>query len=63
MTKDEYRLLGYGILTVVLIAAVVLPFLAFNLMLPRIVMEAIVAAIAVAVFRFSRRARIDERPD
>lgn len=63
MTKDEYRLLGYGILTAVLVAAALSPIFAFNLKVPRIVTEVIVAAIAVAVFGISKRTRRDKDSD
>jgi hypothetical protein len=63
LTKDEYRLLGYGILTAALVAAALVPIFAFNLKVPKIVTEAIVAAIAVAVFSFSKRERTDKDSD
>jgi hypothetical protein len=54
MNKDEWKLLGYGLLTAVLMALGLVPILVHNIKFPKNAAEAILAAIAVAVFLFYR---------
>jgi hypothetical protein len=54
MTHDEWRLLGYGMLTAFLIALVLMPIFLHNINLPKSVGEGIVGAIALAVFLLSK---------
>lgn len=48
--KDEWKLLGYGLLTVVLMGVALGPILIHNMNFPRQAAEALMAVIAVAVF-------------
>ena len=55
MTHDEeWRLLGYGLLTAGLIAVVLTPIIAHDRNFPRLAGEAIVGAIALAVFGMAK---------
>jgi hypothetical protein len=54
MTHDEWRLLGYGTLTAVLMALVLIPILLHNRNFPRSAAEGILGAIALAVFALSK---------
>ena len=54
MTRDEWRLFRYGLLTAFLMAAVLVPILIHNVNFPKTIAEAILAVIAVAVFAFSK---------
>ena len=54
MTKDEWRLLGYGLLTATLMLLVLGPILLRDRNFPRSLAELILGAIAVAVFALSK---------
>src|SRR6266852_788937 len=54
MTHDEWRLLGYGMLTAFLMALVLVPILLHDRNFPRLAAEGILGAIALAVFLLSR---------
>ncbi len=54
MTHDEWRLLGYGVLTAFLMALVLMPIFLRNINLPKSVAEGILGAIALAVFLLSK---------
>jgi hypothetical protein len=54
MKKDEWKLLWYGLLTALLMGLVLVPILVHNINFPKHTAEAILAAIAVAVFLFYR---------
>ena len=54
MSHDEWRLLGYGLLTAFLMALVLVPILLHNVNFPKLAAEAILGAIALAVFLLSR---------
>ncbi|HXQ32486.1 MAG TPA: hypothetical protein VN843_00555, partial [Anaerolineales bacterium] len=54
MTRDEWRLLRYGMLTAILMALVLVPILRHNLNLPKLAAEGILGAIALAVFLLSK---------
>jgi len=50
MSKDEWRLLGYGSLTAALMALFLVPIFMRNIRIPKLVAEAVLGAIAGAVF-------------
>ena len=50
MTKDEWKLLGFGLLTAFLMGLVLVPILMQNINFPKVAAEAILAVIAGAVF-------------
>ena len=54
MTHDEWRLLGYGTLTALLMALVLVPILLHDKNFPRSAAEAILGALALAVFLLSK---------
>ncbi|HWS18749.1 MAG TPA: hypothetical protein VN223_12065 [Candidatus Elarobacter sp.] len=54
MTHDEWRLLRYGLLTAGLMVLVLVPLLLHNRNFPKLVAEAILGAIALAVFLLSK---------
>ena len=54
MTHDEWRLLRYALLTVFLIVLVLWPFMAHGQNLPKSEGEAIVGAVALAIFALSK---------
>ena len=54
MTHDEWRLLRYGMLTAFLMALVLVPILIHDIDFPKPAAEAILAAIALAVFLLSK---------
>ena len=54
MSKDEWRLLRYGVFTALLMALVLVPILIHNINFPRVTAEAILAAIVGAVFLLSK---------
>jgi len=54
MTHDEWRLLGYGLLTAILMALVLVPILSHNINFSKLAAEAILGAIALAVFLLSK---------
>ncbi len=54
MTHDEWRLLGYGLLTALLMALVLVPILLHDKNFPRLAAEGILGALALAVFLLSR---------
>jgi hypothetical protein len=54
MTKDEWKLLRYGLLTALLMGLVLVPILVHNINFPKDAAEAILAAIAVTVFLLYR---------
>jgi hypothetical protein len=54
VSKDEWRLLRYGLFTALLMALVLVPILMHNINFPRVAAEAILAAIAGAVFLLSK---------
>jgi len=54
MTHDEWRLLGYGVLTDFLMGPVLLPILLHNVNFPKSIAEGILGAIALTVFLLSK---------
>jgi len=54
MTKDEWRLLGYGLLTASLMALFLVPILVWHKNFPRFLAEIILGVIALAVFTLSK---------
>jgi undecaprenyl pyrophosphate phosphatase UppP len=50
MSKDEWKLLWYGLLTALLMGLVLVPILMHNIHFPKLAAEAILAFIAGAVF-------------
>jgi ABC-type Fe3+-siderophore transport system permease subunit len=50
MKKDEYKLLGYGLLTALLMGLVLTPILARDVNFPKVAAEGILGIIAGAVF-------------
>jgi len=50
MKKDEYKLLGYGLLTALLMGVVLTPILARDINFPKVAAGGILGAIAGAVF-------------
>jgi uncharacterized membrane protein (DUF2068 family) len=54
MSKDEWRLLRYGLFTALLMALILVPILIHNINFPRVTAEAILAAIVGAVFLLSK---------
>jgi hypothetical protein len=54
MAYDEWRSLGYGMLTALLMLLVLVPILAHNKNFPKVVAEGILGAIALAVFLLSK---------
>lgn len=54
MTHDEWRLLRYGLLAAILMALVLVPILIYKPNFPKLLAEAILGAIAVAVFLLSK---------
>jgi hypothetical protein len=54
MTHDEWRLLRYGLLTASLMVLVLVPILIHNRNFPKLAAEAILGAIALAVFLLSK---------
>jgi len=54
MTRDEWRLFGYGVLTASLTALVLVPILVRDRSFPRLPAEAILGAIAIGVFLLSK---------
>ena len=54
MTHDEWRLLGYGLVTACLMVVVLLPILIYKPNFPKLGAEAILGAVAVAVFLLSK---------
>jgi hypothetical protein len=54
MTHDEWRLLGYWMLTAFLMLLVLLPILRHNISFPKSIAEGILAVIALAVFLLSK---------
>ena len=54
MTRDEWRLLRYGMLTAILMALVLVPILRHNMNFPKLAAEGILGAIALAVFLLSK---------
>jgi hypothetical protein len=63
MTSDEWRLLGYGMLTAVLMALVLVPILLHNKNFPRLVAEGILGAVALAVFALSKYMERRKKPN
>jgi hypothetical protein len=54
MSHDEWRLLGYGLFTAILMVLVLVPIHAHNVHFPKLAAEAILGAIALAVFLLSK---------
>jgi undecaprenyl pyrophosphate phosphatase UppP len=54
MSKDEWRLLRYGVFTALLMALVLVRILIHNINFPRVTAEAILAAIVGAVYLLSK---------
>ena len=54
VTHDEWRLLGYGTLTAILMALVLVPILLYDKNFPKLAAEGILGAVALAVFAFSK---------
>ncbi len=63
MTKDEWKLLGYGLLTAFLMGLVLVPILMHNMNVPKVAAEAILAVIAGAVFLLYRYIDGRKKPD
>jgi len=54
MSRGEWRLLRYGLLTALLMFLILVPILGHNRNFPKVAAEAILAAIATAVFMLSK---------
>jgi uncharacterized BrkB/YihY/UPF0761 family membrane protein len=54
MTKDDWRLLRYGLLTALLMALVLTPIFIYEPNFPKLAAEAILGVIAGAVFLLSK---------
>jgi hypothetical protein len=54
VTHDEWRLLGYGTLTAILMALVLVPILLYNKNFPKLAAEGILGVIALSVFALSK---------
>jgi hypothetical protein len=54
MTRDEWRLLRYGMLTAILMALVLVLIRRHNMNFPKLAAEGILGAIALAVFLLSK---------
>ena len=54
MTHDEWRLLGYGLLTAFLMALVLVPILLNNKNFSKLAAEGILGVLALAVFLLSK---------
>jgi hypothetical protein len=63
MTHDEWRLLGYGLLTASLMALVLVPILLHNRNFPKLAAEGILGAIALAVFLLSKYMERRKKPN
>ena len=63
MKRDEYKLLAYGLLTALLMGLVLTPILARNINFPKVAAEAILAAIAGAVFLLYRYIERRKNPE
>ena len=62
MTHDEWRLLGYGILTALLMALVLVPILVHDKNFPKSTAEGILGAIALGVFLLSKYMEHRKKP-
>ena len=56
MTKDDRRLLKYGLLTAALVMAALWPIYASGVKVPKVILEAILFVMALVIFRLSKRA-------
>lgn len=63
MTHDEWRLLGYGTLTAVLMALVLVPILSHDRTFPKLAAEGILGAVALAVFALSKYMQRRKKPN
>jgi Kef-type K+ transport system membrane component KefB len=54
MTKDDWRLLRYGLLTALIMAVVLTPILIRDVGFPKLAAEAILGVIAGAIFLLSK---------
>jgi ABC-type Fe3+-siderophore transport system permease subunit len=63
MKKDEWKLLGYGLLTALLMGLVLVPILVHNINFPKRAAEAILTAIAGAVFLLYRYIERRKKPN
>ncbi|MGB8128653.1 MAG: hypothetical protein WCG81_02560 [Candidatus Angelobacter sp.] len=54
MTKDEWRLLGYGSLAAFLMALFLVPILVWHKNFPRFLAEIVLGVIALTVFALSK---------
>jgi putative effector of murein hydrolase len=63
MTRDEWRLLGYGVMTAALMGLVLVPILLHNRNFPRLAAEGILGAVAFAVFGFSKYMERRKKPN
>jgi hypothetical protein len=63
LKKDEWRLLGFGLLAALLIELVLWPIFSHHIHLPRLAGYLIVLAIAGAVYIFAEYARRRKRQD
>ncbi len=63
MTHDEWRLLGYGMLTAALMALVLVPILLHNKNFPRLAAEGILGAVALAIFALSKYIERRKKPN
>ena len=61
MSKDEWKLLWYGLLTALLMGLVLVPILMHNIHFPKLAAEAILAIIAGAVFSSLRTENVPYR--
>jgi hypothetical protein len=50
MSKEEWQLLGYGLLTAILMALFLVPILAYKINLPKPIAEGVLGLIALVVF-------------
>jgi hypothetical protein len=55
MTKDEWRLFRYGLLTALLMALLLTPILVYYPSFPRFAAEALLGVIALGMFLLSKR--------
>lgn len=63
MTHDEWRLLRYGLLTAFLMALFLVPIFIYKTNFPKLAAEAILGAIALAVFLLSKYMERRKKPN
>ena len=54
MSRDEWRLLGYGMLTALVMGLVLVPILLHDKNFPKLAAEGILGAVALVVFAVSK---------